>query len=105
MAILRFLIGLIITITIALFAVLNRGEASFTWSPVHDSITLPIYIIILGSMAAGFIFGGAIVWLNAGKLRKEKRKQKKNIKMLEKEVERLKEDKYATQPPQNVLCN
>ncbi len=90
MAVLRFIIGLIITIFISLLAILNRSELDFTWSPVHDSITLPIYAVILSAMAFGFIIGGVIVWLNAGKLRKERRKQRKDIKLLEKEVTRLK---------------
>ncbi len=105
MAALRFIIGLVLTICIAMLAVLNRDMASFTWSPIHDSVTLPVYAIILASMAVGFIFGGVVVWLNHGKTRKERRKQKKNIKTLEKEVIRLKEKNNAAQPSQDLLCN
>ena len=104
MAILRFIIGLIITIFIAAFAVLNREEVLLTWSPIHDPITLPIYAVALASMAIGFIIGGTIVWLNAGKVRKEKRKQKKNIKILEKELSRLKDGKFtATVPTTEII--
>ncbi len=103
MAALRFIIGLIITISIALIAVLNRDIISFTWSPLHNSIDLPIYALILAPMAIGFIFGGAVVWINSSKLRKEKRKQKKNIKMLEKEVANLKEDKFTPAAPAIIV--
>ncbi len=94
MAALRFIIGLVIAVFIALLAVLNRGDMEFTWSPIHNSITLPLYAVILSAMAFGFIIGGASVWLNYGKHRSEKRRQKKKIKSLEKEIAGFKEDEF-----------
>ncbi len=99
MAVIRWIIGLIITICIASMAVMNRHNVTLLWSPINDDLTLPLYAIILLSMAVGFIFGGILVWINTGKTRKEKRRQKKEIKLLEKEVSRLKENKFTTNPP------
>lgn len=89
------------TVGIALFAVLNRDVIPVTWNPVSEDsvLMLPVYIVILVSMASGFIFGGSVVWLNMGGLRKVKRKQKRDIKRLEKEVGRLKEGKLSTGMP------
>ncbi len=99
MAVIRWIIGLIITICIALIAIMNRHEVTFSWSPVNDNLTLPLYAIILSSMVVGFIFGGIMVWINSGKIRKERRKQKKEIKLLEKEITRLKENELNTSSP------
>tara|TARA_R110002072_G_scaffold77949_2_gene181202 strand:- start:44 stop:379 length:336 start_codon:yes stop_codon:yes gene_type:complete len=99
MAILRWVIGLLITIAISAFAVMNDEMVLITFSPVHEPISLPVYLIVLGFMAFGFIFGSIVTWLNGAKLRKTRRKQKKEIRILEKEVERLKEDKFAAQTP------
>ena len=101
MAVIRFLFGFVLTVGIALFAVLNRDIIPVTWNPISDDsvLMLPVYVVILASMASGFIFGGCIVWLNMGGLRKVKRKQKRDIKRLEKEVGRLKEDKFQSGMP------
>ena len=101
MAVLRWFVGFIITVSIAVFAVLNREEVSFFWNPLvsDEAIVIPVYMVALGSMALGFVFGGVIVWFNAANVRRERRKQKKEIKVLEKELDRLKEDKYLTEPP------
>ncbi len=99
MAIIRFIIGLIFTIFVAAFAVMNRFFVDIVWSPVHDSYSLPFYAVLLGALLVGALFGGSLVWINGGRARSEKRKQKREIKLLEKEVERLKQDKFVQKPP------
>ena len=98
MAVIRFLFGLVITVCIAVFSVLNREVISVTWSPFPDDIAvmLPVYVVVLAAMAFGFVLGGLLVWINAGGARKDKRKQKRDMKILEKEVGRLKEDKFQS---------
>lgn len=99
MAIIRFIIGLVFTVLVASFAVMNRFSVDLVWSPVNDSISLPFYVVLLGSLLVGFLFGGVLVWINGGSVRSEKRKQKREIKILEKEIERLKQDKFSQKPP------
>ncbi|PCJ97792.1 MAG: hypothetical protein COA45_08880 [Zetaproteobacteria bacterium] len=105
MAAIRFLFGIIITVCIALFALLNREVMSVTWNPLSDDVALmlPAYVVILVSMAVGFIFGGFLVWMNMGGLRKIKRKQKRDIQLLETEVGRLKDDKLSASMPATDL--
>ncbi|MGH1456072.1 MAG: LapA family protein [Alphaproteobacteria bacterium] len=99
MAIIRFLVGLVLTVLIAGFAVINRFDVTISWNPVSDPVILPFYVVLLGSLLVGFLFGGGLVWLNGSSVRREKRKQKREIKILEKEVERLKQDKFTQKPP------
>lgn len=82
----RSLIALILTAIIAIFAVMNREDVSVLWSPFHEEIVLPLYAVILGSLLAGFVVGGCVVWVNNSGLRKTRRQQKKKIKGLEKEL-------------------
>ena len=86
MEFLRWIIGFIFAIFLAGFAVLNIHSVSLVWSPVHEPLDLPLYMIALPLMALGFICGGFIVWLNNAPARRTKRKQSKQIKALEKEV-------------------
>jgi len=94
-AFIRGIIGFVFTILIAGFAAMNRESISVIWNPVDDAfVTVPLYLVILLSLAFGFICGGFVVWVNGAKVRRERRKQRREIKMLEKEVARLKEDKH-----------
>ncbi len=102
MAVLRVLVGFIVTGIIVVFAVLNRADVSVFLSPVHDSVTMPIYVVSFVFMASGFVFGMIITWLNMSGVRKEKRRQRKEIKILQKEIEGLKKSGCDSNPPIDV---
>lgn len=104
MAVLKWLVGLIFTVIVAVFAVMNRGEFSFTLSPFpgDEPVALPVYVVVLCALAVGFLMGALSVWLSSSSLRQEKRRQRREIKILEKEVGTLKEARFAA-PPSNDL--
>lgn len=87
----RTLLGFVITALLAVFAVLNRAPVDIVWSPFHPSLSIPLYLICLGLMGAGFFMGGIAVWFSGGKARREKRRQKRQIRKLEKELEIVQE--------------
>lgn len=99
MGIIRWIAGFLVTIAVATFAVMNDSSVNFTYSPFHPPIELPVYLIFLGFMAFGFLFGSVVTWFNGSSARKERRRQKKEIRVLEKEIERLKQDKLASKTP------
>lgn len=86
-ALMRWIAGFLTIIIFAGFAALNRQDVALYFSPIHDAVQIPLFIIILGFAAAGFLIGSMAVWFNDGKLRREKRLQKKQIKTLESELE------------------
>ena len=96
MFILRWIIGFVVTVAAAGFAVINRHNTEIYWNPVgEDVLDVPVWLVALGFMALGFLLGGFVVWMNSGKVRSERRKQKKEIKKLEKEVGTLKDGHIA----------
>lgn len=88
MGFVRWIIGFLIAILFAGFAAMNRQSVTLYISPVHDPIEWPLFALILGVAAIGFLIGAATVWLNDGKLRREKRQQKRQIKTLEAELKK-----------------
>lgn len=86
MRFIRLLIGALVTLAILLFAASNRQTVEVFLTPITPSIQLPLYLIALGLMGFGFVMGGIFVWLNEGKTRRERRKQRKEIKALQKEL-------------------
>lgn len=102
MTILRGLLALIITIVIAVVAVLNRDVVPVHLNPLDSELSyeFPLYILVLGAAVFGFIVGGLMVWINMSSLRRQKRQQKKDLKKLEKEVTKLKDDKFKPREEQ-----
>lgn len=85
-SLLRSIAGFIIAAFLIAFALFNRTSVDFTYSPFHPPVHLPLYLIALLMFALGFLIGGVAVWLNSGEVRKTRRRQKKQIKALEKEL-------------------
>ncbi len=88
-AIFRTILGLIVTVPVAVFCGLNIQDVAVTYSPFHDSIDLPLYAIALVAAFLGFLFGAFSAWLNGAPKRKERRSLNKRVKYLEKELSRL----------------
>lgn len=92
MFILRIFLVLSLTVAVAILAALNLETVDLVWNPVDlaDVLSVPLYAVILGAALIGFLAGGFLVWMNMSPLRKERRRQKREIKLLEKEIDRLK---------------
>jgi len=84
---LRWILGLVVTVIAILFAIANRASVALVWSPVNDPVNLPLCAPVLIGVAAGFLLGGAFVWLAAGSQRSEHRQHKKKIGELERQLE------------------
>lgn len=104
MTLIRTIFGFILAIALVAFAVANRQTATLVYSPVHDTLDVPLYLIALLFMALGFILGSVTVWINSGKTRRIKRQQRKTIKELEKELEKIgSADPKITEPPSDFF--
>lgn len=103
MAFVRALFGFIITIAVLIFASANLHTIEVFYSPFTPSIELPLYLIALGLMGFGFVTGGILVWINEGKARKERRRQRKEIKTLQKELSAVNENGDTKSPPSDFF--
>ena len=90
MAFIRACIGFVLAVVLTAFAVSNRQVVAVDVGPLWPAQEVPLYLLVLGFAAFGFVFGGFFVWLNGASVRRAKRVQKKEIKNLEREVEDLK---------------
>lgn len=100
MALIRTFIGFLIAISLIAFAITNRQTTTLVYSPLHEPLELPVYMITLLFMGAGFFLGIMMLWINTGRTRKIKREQRQAIKNLEKELESLKgKDTDSHDPP------
>lgn len=104
MALLKWIFVLPFIAAAVAFAVANPQDISLTWSPLHESLNLPLYAITLVFMGAGFLLGTLVTWLSTANVRKERRQYKKENKKLEKEINKREKEAQehieALQAPQ-----
>jgi len=93
MAFLRWIFTLPFIVGAVLFALAHPQKVPLTYSPMSEPIELPLYFLTLLFLAAGFLLGCIMTWFGMGKLRKERRGYKKEVKTLTKENEKLNEAK------------
>ena len=93
MAILKWIITLPFIIAAVLFALAHPDTVEVTLNPMQEAIELPLYFVSFLFLAIGFILGTIVTWLGMGDLRKTKRAQKKEIKELTKQNEKLEQEK------------
>lgn len=78
-----WIITLPITVLVVTFAVVNRGYVAVDLWPLNLTISLPLFILVLGSTLAGFLVGAVVMWWSAGKLRQRFRALRSEVDRLE----------------------
>lgn len=87
MQILKWIIALPLIIGAIFFAVANPDIVTVHISPFDLALETPLYIICFLFLTGGFLLGTILTWASGGDVRRERRKQKKTIKKMEKEIE------------------
>ncbi len=86
MKVLFWLIVLVVAVVLALFAVSNRAPAALAFWPLPFVAELPLYLAVLGALVIGFACGAVIVWLAAASRRREARRCRRRLAVLEREL-------------------
>lgn len=89
-------------IVLVSMSVANRGMVNLKLMPdafadvigFNHGISLPLFVVILGGIAAGLIIGFAWEWLREHKHRRDVGRKTREVGKLEREVTRLKGEKH-----------
>ena len=76
MAFIRAACILAIALVAALFAVENMHEVAVGIFPVGTAVSLPVYLIVLGPLAAGLVAGWALAGIAGGRARSRRLRRK-----------------------------
>jgi uncharacterized integral membrane protein len=99
-----FLVVLLpLAIVVVAFSVANREMVTLSLDPFGSpsprwSLTLPLFIVLFGTLALGVLIGGIATWLRQGKWRQAARFERANATRLRQDVERLRERVVAQVP-------
>jgi uncharacterized metal-binding protein len=100
---LKALILLPIAIVVVLLAVANRAPVLVSFDPFSKgqpelSLTLPLFALILASVALGVVLGGIGSWLAASRQRRERRMSARELNRLKAEADRLRASIVQNRP-------
>jgi uncharacterized integral membrane protein len=101
----RYLCIAIFAVALIAVALANRSLVSLKILPTEVSgffalnpeIQVPLFIVILGSIIAGLLVGFVWEWIREYNQRAEAARQAREMRRLEREVARLKGEKYEGQ--------
>ncbi len=77
----------LVAVLLILFAVSNRATVSVGLWPLPETIELPLYLLVLATLIVGFFSGELVAWVGGWRWRREARRSRERIAMLERELE------------------
>ncbi len=87
MKVLSWLVGLPLAVIVLLFALSNRHGVTVGLWPFEDGIDLPVFLIVLLPLLAGFLAGGLVAFLKGLKHRRVARQQARRVADLERQLD------------------
>jgi hypothetical protein len=74
------------------FSVSNRQAIMFDIWPFDLTVTLPAFVPVLGALFIGFVAGGIVAWISAGRTRARARAAERDLQSAQFELSRLKRE-------------
>ncbi|MEM9395551.1 MAG: LapA family protein [Pseudomonadota bacterium] len=108
----KYLFLAILAICLLTIAFANRNLVTLTLLPgemgafagYNASISLPLYVVIFGGIAAGLLIGFFSEWLRETKHRNEASRQRTEARRLKREVEVMKSQKTVDEGKDEILA-
>ena len=80
------LFGVLITLTILVFAISNRMSVDLAFWPFETTVSIPVYLILIGSFLLGFFFCLIVMMLQLFSMSRKIYALKRRNKNLEAEI-------------------
>jgi lipopolysaccharide assembly protein A len=77
----------LVALVLVLFAVSNRESVSVGLWPLPALVELPLYLVVLGTLLVGFFAGELAAWVRNWRWRREARRSRDRISLLERELD------------------
>ena len=98
----QFVVFAPVAVILIALSVANRQEIKLSLDPFSKTepwleVTVPVFWLIFGCLAAGVLIGGMVSWIKQGKFRKEAREQRYQAAKARHEAKKIKQQASALQ--------
>lgn len=90
MRVLTWLVGVPTAVVAMIFAASNRDSVAVDLWPLPWQIDLPLFLLVLGALGLGLLFGALVGWMSAGSARTAAREARREARKLEGDLKTLK---------------
>ena len=73
------LLAIACAVAVIAFALANRAPVTVSLAPLPVRIDVPVYLLVLASLAAGVLAGGTASWIVAGRRRRAERNARRQL--------------------------
>jgi lipopolysaccharide assembly protein A len=89
----------LVAVVLILFAVSNRQSVSVGLWPLPALVELPLYLVVLGTLLVGFFAGELVGWVRNWRWRREARRSRDRISLLERELDAVRAPRATSGAP------
>lgn len=98
----KYVLLAILTIILVTLAIANRGMVELRLLPTaltnlfgfQETIILPLFLVILGSVALGLMIGFVAEWIREARIRRAAERRRRDLVLLERENARLRRERH-----------
>lgn len=94
---LSLLLSVPFAVVVVLFAVHNLQPVTISTFPLPFEVTLPLALLVLAGIAAGFLAGGFLSWLYSARGRFQAMRDRARVSQLEKELAAAQDAAYQAE--------
>jgi lipopolysaccharide assembly protein A len=93
----RLVLGLAGLLVIVGFALANRAPVDVSFAPFPIQVELPVYAVFLLGLVLGGLIGGSAAWLGGHRHRRDARRMRNKVWVLENQLEVLKRQERSAE--------
>ncbi len=85
-----WIVTFVFLIVFVTFTAANRQDVAIDFWPFEYQLSLPVALVLLGSLLTGFVAGAFLMWLRAAAARARAHRAEQRAAILEREITELK---------------
>jgi uncharacterized integral membrane protein len=94
-----WIVTFLFLIVFVTFTAANRHDVTIDFWPFEYQLSLPVALVLLGSLLTGFVVGAFLMWLRVGAARARARRAEQRAAILEREVIELRRSAAGQRSP------
>ncbi|MEQ9607385.1 MAG: LapA family protein [Kiloniellaceae bacterium] len=94
-----WIVTFLFLIVFVTFTAANRHDVAIDFWPFEYHLSLPVALVLLGSLLTGFMVGAFLMWLRVGAARARARRAEQRATILERDVVELRRSAASQRSP------
>jgi uncharacterized integral membrane protein len=99
-----WIIGIPVIALVVIFAVMNRQDAALNLWPLPWDVQVPLFLLTLGAVLFGFLFGVLVMWVSGARQRRRLRDAKRHLDAAHSELQMARRETASARSPGTAVA-